>query len=84
MKTIRIRVRLDSDTLKAPELREFVGKDVEVTVTEQSNGGKRPLPSVDPFDFNANLGGWPDDDSDGFEEALRRWRKEDTGRGLPA
>jgi hypothetical protein len=31
---LRIRRHIDSDTLHVPELRELMGKDVEITVTE--------------------------------------------------
>jgi hypothetical protein len=38
METIRIRKRLDSETLHLPELRPLIGRDVEIVVTERSNG----------------------------------------------
>ena len=35
MTTITVRRHLDSDTLRIPELEPLVGKDVEITITEQ-------------------------------------------------
>jgi hypothetical protein len=34
MKTIRIRTKVDSDTLHLPELRDLIGKSVEIVVRE--------------------------------------------------
>lgn len=34
MATIRIRKKLESDTLHLPELQPLIGKDVEITITE--------------------------------------------------
>ncbi len=34
MNTVRIRKKLESDTLHLPELHALIGKDVEITVTE--------------------------------------------------
>lgn len=34
MNALRIRKRLDSDTLYLPELREMIGKEVEIIVLE--------------------------------------------------
>lgn len=83
MKTVRVKVKLTAEMLRIPELRDFVGKDVEVTVTERSNGGAPARPDIKPFDFKANRGGWPDDIDDGFDEALRRWRNEEMAREMP-
>jgi hypothetical protein len=35
MNVIRIRTRIESDTLHLPELREMIGKDVEILVLEE-------------------------------------------------
>ena len=35
MSAIRIKRRLDSDTLHLPELRPLIGREVEIVVTEQ-------------------------------------------------
>jgi hypothetical protein len=43
MTTIRIRKKVESETLILPELRALIGKDVEITVTEAS-----AIPQVTP------------------------------------
>jgi hypothetical protein len=43
MNTIRIRKKLESETLHLPELHALIGKDVEIFVTEVS-----PIPQVIP------------------------------------
>lgn len=73
MATVRIRKRQDSETLHLPELRESIGKDVEVTVLGGApatpSQGENPLASLarfqsklpgDPFgpDFEATLDRW--------------------------
>ena len=35
MRVIRVRRRVDSETLQLPELRELIGKDVEILVLEE-------------------------------------------------
>ncbi len=39
MKAVRIKIHMDSDTLtlSSPELKPFVGKDIEVIVCEQES-----------------------------------------------
>jgi hypothetical protein len=74
---IRIKLRLQSETLSHPGLRQFIGKDVVIEVTEQDAAAK-------PFDFDAAFDTWPDAADDGFEEALRGWRSSDEPRDLPA
>jgi hypothetical protein len=39
MSAIRIHRRVDSETLHLPELKPFIGKTVEITVTERSGTG---------------------------------------------
>ncbi len=41
MKAIKIERHLDSDTLHLPELRGFVGLDVEITVIEKTPAAKK-------------------------------------------
>jgi len=48
---IRIRTHVDSESLRLPELRQFIGKDVEIVVIEQpsvgaSAGGRRDLTAL--------------------------------------
>ena len=62
MATIRVRMKLESDTLTLPELKQLIGKTVDIEVTEQ------PLPmssedrwkaaaeaaqQITDYDFNA-------------------------------
>ena len=52
---LRIRTRVDSETLHLPELRPLIGKDVEIIVTEDpaaaptvsSGGNGKPAPRDD-------------------------------------
>ena len=37
MRIIRVRRRVDPDTLQLPELREFIGKNVEILVLEDTS-----------------------------------------------
>ncbi len=66
---VRVRRRLESDTIRIPELKELVGKDVEIVVTEAEPAPRRPAkplegsvlryddpfgPAVPPDDWEAN------------------------------
>ncbi len=66
---VRVRRHLDSDTIRIPELKELVGKDVEIVVREALPAGREPgplegsilwedddpyAPAVDPDDWEAN------------------------------
>ena len=60
MNAIRIRKRIDSDTLHLPELREMMGKMVEIIVLEEVPFGDRigcfdglPEGSLDPKELEA-------------------------------
>ncbi|HEY2587206.1 MAG TPA: hypothetical protein VGI81_15780 [Tepidisphaeraceae bacterium] len=48
MNAVRIRTRVDSETLHLPELREMIGKDVEIIVLED-----KPAPKDRPQDLSA-------------------------------
>jgi hypothetical protein len=60
MNTIRIQARLDSTTLHLPELSPFVGRRVEIVVSEQGTDGLEEALRSSPFSATAEL----------FEEAL--------------
>jgi len=47
MNAVRIRRKLESETLHLPELKPFIGKNVEIIVQEE------PMPAVIP-----GTGGW--------------------------
>lgn len=49
---IRLRKRLDSDTLHLPELRPLIGKTVEITVEEQPEAS-----AAGPYDALFELAG---------------------------
>jgi hypothetical protein len=68
MKTIHIRTKLESDTLHLPELRDLIGRSVEIIVREE-------VPAVRD-EFYAELASSPDTDESfaARQETLRRWR----------
>ena len=43
MNTIKIKRRISSSQLRITELKDFIGKHVEITITEK-NPGKKSLP----------------------------------------
>lgn len=52
MNAIRVRKKIDSDTLHIPELRSMIGRDVEIIVLEeQSAATPSALDQVDPQAF---------------------------------
>lgn len=68
---ILIRRRLESETLHLPELKNLIGKDVEIVVSERDS---RVAPPDDSASLQSpELSG---DAFDGFDEALEAWRKE--------
>ena len=90
MKTIRVRRKLDSETLHLPELRPLLGKEVEIIVHEE---GAAPTPGADEFWNPPSLeelarrqgvkhpargpyATWTEDDFEGLEDALNDWRAE--------
>jgi hypothetical protein len=44
MSAIRIRTRIDSDTLTLPELRPFIGRTVEIIIEESAPVPTRVIP----------------------------------------
>jgi hypothetical protein len=52
MNAIRVRKKIDSDTLHIPELRSMIGRDVEIIVLEdQPAATPSPLDRIDPQGF---------------------------------
>jgi len=48
MQVIRVRTHLDSEILRLPELKDFVGKDVEIVVSVRSREpSKAAMPKND-------------------------------------
>lgn len=87
MKSLKVKLHVDGETLRVPGLAAFAGKDVDVMVVESGNGSSiealAQSRGVAPFDFAANQGGWPGDLDDDFESTVVRWRREDRVRDLP-
>jgi hypothetical protein len=73
---LRIRTRVDSETLHLPQLRPLMGKNVEIAVVEDvadsGNGKPRTVQSIDQL--RSALPG--DSFGDSFDEALRAWREQ--------
>jgi hypothetical protein len=64
MNAVRIRRKLDSDTLQLPELRPLIGKNVEIIVLDEStptilpgagdsDSAMRPVADLEDYDFDA-------------------------------
>ncbi len=74
MNAIRIRKRIDSETLHLPELREMIGKEVEIIVLDETpapaEATTRPkTPSgTTPYDKFFELAGKIDFDFDAYKE----------------
>jgi hypothetical protein len=69
MTTIRIRRRLDSDTLHLPELRPLIGRTVEIVIAEQPEPGVRD-------EFYAEATRFPDTEAafEAQKDTFRAWR----------
>lgn len=90
MSTIRIRRKIENETLTLPELRPLIGKTVEITVSDEidtlrSAGDEfwNP-PTLETLIARHNSKPRPPSnnyeftaaDFEGFDEALAEWRKE--------
>jgi hypothetical protein len=73
---LRIRTRVDSETLHLPELRALIGKDVEIIVIEDAaaSGNGRPGAVHSIEQLRSALPGDPFGAT--FDETLRAWRDE--------
>ncbi len=81
MNAIKIRTRIDSETLHLRELKPLIGKQVEIIVLDAELG--QPVKKR-RFDFQKNFGhGWPGGKKDNFEKTVRRWRRQDKPSELP-
>ena len=93
MNAVRIRKFLATPSTEFPELKPMVGKNVEITVLDESqleesvSVSQIPVSAIEEFDaregsppvanFKEMLGGWPEEErDDGFEDAVRKWRRE--------
>jgi hypothetical protein len=68
MKTIHVRTKVESDTLHLPELRELIGKPVEVLIVELAPATRE--------EFYGEVGGAPETPEEQAAELvkLRAWR----------
>jgi hypothetical protein len=88
MNAIRVKAHIDSETLRLPELKPLIGKDVEIIVLEESRkrtkAAKKDTKPKKGW-FTRNFGAGRDMDFEGFEEAREKWRQEelDTQREPP-
>jgi hypothetical protein len=90
MNVIRIRQKIESETLHLPQVRPMIGHDVEIIIVDRaqvagaSNGDSPSLDEVAAAQGNRPvrrleelLGGWPEDQrDDDFEQAREQWRAE--------
>jgi hypothetical protein len=69
MSAIRIRTRIDSDTLTLPELRPFIGRTVEIVIED----APAEVPAEEFWAYAANL---PSTETEfvAQQEQFRRWR----------
>ena len=73
MNAIRIRKRIDSETLHLPELKEMIGKEVEIIVLEEAAAPSdeapepSPAPKTTPYDKFFELAGKIDLDWDAYK-----------------
>ena len=91
MGAIRVRTRIDSDTLHLPQLRSLVGHTVEIIVVDQDaigDGGAfwnaqtvddlaKQQGVVGPTPLDQLYGDWSDEEFEGLEQAVRDWREAD-------
>ena len=93
MNALRFRKHLGAPISELPELASMVGKDIEIIVLDDSartfteEQPTSPLSAIEKvdaelgpiplFDYNAQRGGWPEDErNDGFEEAVAELRRQ--------
>jgi hypothetical protein len=69
MNAIRIRKKLDSDTLHLPELQAFLGKAVEIIVLEENGAPAEPRPAS-RYDAFFSLAGHDVVDPDAYKQLL--------------
>jgi len=49
MNAIQIRKRIESETLHLPELREMIGKTVQIIILDEASGAETPLETRETF-----------------------------------
>jgi len=91
MKPIEVRQRIESETLTLPELRPFIGKDVRITVVDESDDLQKASdefwnpPSLEEQIRRQGVtlmtkekfyGDFTDEDFEGFDEWIEKTRAE--------
>jgi hypothetical protein len=77
--TIRIRKKIDSETLHLPELRQLIGKVVDITVEEEASAPVGGSAAPVPMSREASEEFW---NPPSLEEIMRRQGKV-PGQGVP-
>ncbi len=72
MRVIRVRRRVDSETLRLPELKELVGKEVEILVLEEPSSLARPAAVVRDYSALARIAGQDLIDPEAYRDLARR------------
>jgi len=73
LNAIRVRMRVETDTVRIPELAPMIGKDVEIIVIEEKAAPERH-PDVQAF-MDASKGIPEDLDFDAMEKAVNDLRE---------
>ena len=68
MRVIRVRRRVDSETLQLPELRELIGKDVEILVLEEPSTAAGAAEGERDYSALARIAGQDLIDPDAYKE----------------
>lgn len=78
MNAIRVHTRIDSETLHLPELREMIGKSVQITIREEAERAETPLETLQTF-----FGHKPERSLSTEEEEADRRRLQELAKGHP-
>ena len=68
MRVIRVHRCVDSDTLQLPELREFIGKEVEILVLEEPPSQGPPSAGRQDYSALTQIAGQDLIDPDAYQE----------------
>ncbi len=68
MRVIRVHRCVDSDTLRLPELREFIGKKVEILVLEEPPSPTQPSTGGRDYSALARIAGQDVIDPEAYKE----------------
>ncbi|MFZ1934443.1 MAG: hypothetical protein WCB27_23580 [Thermoguttaceae bacterium] len=68
MRVIRVHRCVESDTLQLPELREFIGKEVEIRVTEEPRRSSQEPAAERDYSALARIAGQDMIDPEAYQE----------------